>query len=361
MRKRKATVMQRKTTLGLGALCLLGGSLFATENKDWNCEKNIYLNGVHFWADGPASYFQLLGAEDAASGNCALHLFVPPVKGYSQFGVTLTRMPENALAIVFSYRAPNGTAPRTAELREINSQWKRVRSFKAGFTMKPATEWTQMVLPLVSFRNLVPESLRKLPEGNNCLLLFDFHSKAPFDVQLDDFCWQLADGSTVPVCDFEKFNADKWKPDYLWTWADKASDHPTVALLGNAEAGEGRQSLKVTFYGCRDFQGISFFRPRTLEEGMTAFSFRYRSIEGDLPSGVILVRKDDDGQKQFICRDLAWQKDGQWHTMTLPLESFVNRQSTIRPGDSLSVDFNGSAGIKGTFAVDDLKFVAAGK
>lgn len=349
--------MMKKTALFVSALCMLGGTLAA---KDWNCEKQFSLPGAHFWADGPAAYFQLLGAEEAASGNSALHLFVPPVKGYSQFGVTLTQMPKDAQAIIFNYRAPNGTTPRTAELREINSQWKQLRSFKAGFTMKPAPEWTQMVLPLASFRGLTPESLQTLPAGNNCLLLFDFRSKSPFDVQLDDFCWQLADGSTVSICDFEKFNVDKWKPDYLWVWADKGSDHPTVALLGGAEAGEGKQSLKVMFYGCKDFQGISFHRPRTLEKGMTAFSFRYRSIEGDLPTSVILVRKDDDGKKQFICRKLDWQKDGQWHTMTLPLSSFVNSKGTISSGDKLYVDFSGDPETEGIFAIDDLKFVAGG-
>lgn len=352
--KRRVHIMI-KTAFLLGAFCLLSEPLSA---KDWNCEERASLNGLHFWADGSTPYFQLLDVEEAASGNSALHLFVPPVKGYSQFGVTLTQMPKEANAIVFCYRAPRGSAPRTVELREMNSRWKQQKSFKAGITWKKSAEWTTMSIPLASFRDLNPKNLQALPTGNFLLLLFNFHSKAPFDVQFDDFCWLLTDGETVPICDFEKFNADQWKPDYLWTWADKGSDHPTVALLGGTEAGEGQQSLQFRFYGCKNFQGISFHRPRTLEEGKTGFSFRYRRIEGDLPSSVVLVRKDPDGAKQFICRKLNWQKDDQWHTMTLPISSFVNSKSVIRPGDKLSVNFNGTAEIKGVFAIDDLKFVS---
>lgn len=352
-------MMKRNVSL-LTAVFMFGGLLAAAETRDWNCEKNLTLNGVHLWADGAVPYFRLLGPEDAASGNSALHLFVPPVKGYCQFGITMTEIPENAGAIVFNYRAPRGTAPRTVELREMNHQWKQQSSYKAGITMKPADEWVQMRIPLTAFRSLKPGALNSLPEGNFLLLLFDCRSKAPFDVQLDDFGWLLNNGDVIPVCDFEKFNADTWKPDYLWTWADAESDIPTVALLGGEDAGEGNQSLEIRFYGCKDFQGISFHQPRTLEEGMTAFSFRYRSIEGDMPSGVLLVRRDPDGQKQFLCRELDWRKDGRWHTMTLPLARFVNAGNTIRPGDKLSVDFNGTPGIKGVFAVDDLKFVSDG-
>jgi len=356
----------KKTLLALGIGLSAAAALFGAEQVVYDMEKCVALPGMSFWADGPQPVFRLLAPPECASGNSAMEVRFFPIKTYCNFGFTAPYPPEDCKALTFNYKDPVGTPPGIVELRELDGNWKQVRSFTARITWEPASEWTAKTIPVEQFPGL-SEALRgPAAKGRRMIVLFNYTNKREgAGVKLDDAAWLTAGDKRLPICDFEKFRADTWVPDGMWLWADRESDNPTASLLSGGEAGGGLLSLAFRFGDCRYFQGISFHRPVEVPEGGAAFSFRYRVLEGGIAPDIRLIRPGEQGELVFSCRDFKPEEGNGWHTAVIPFDRFRQQKapgnyrgnlSALKPGDKLRIDFCAGPGYAGSFALDDLKF-----
>lgn len=356
--------MKKKTLLALG-IGLSVAALSGAEQVVFDMEKCVALPGMQFWADGPQPVFRLLAPPECASGNSAMEVRFLPVKSYCNFGFTAPYPPTDCTALTFKYKDPSGNPPGVVELRELDGNWKRTRSFEARIDWPPAAEWTTKTIPVEQFPGL-REALQKPEKDRKMLVLFNFSNKREgAGVKLDDVAWLTAGEKRVSICDFEKFHADTWVPDCMWLWADKESDNPTAEILAGEEAGGGLLSLAFRFGDCRHFQGVSFFRPVEVPKDGNAFSFRYRVLEGGFPPQIRLIRPGEQGELIFLCLDFRPEEGKGWHTAVIPFDRFQQQKapdnyrgdlSALKPGDKLRADFCAGPGYTGAFALDDLKF-----
>ncbi len=342
----------------------LAFGLSAAEATIADMEQCIRLPGMNFWADGPLPGFELLTGTECASGNSAMKVNFFPAKSYCNFGFAESALPANCTGIAWKYKNVSGAPPSILELRS-QKEGKTADSFVCGITWQPGSEYREAVIPLAGFKRGKGE----LTPGHQYLVLFNFKGSAPASVTLDDVCWVLADGSRVPICDFEQFHADAWVPDGMWLWADDSSSDPVASLLQGSEAAAGNVSLKFRFFDCRDFQGMTFFRPVEVPAGSNALSFRYKLFEGRFPHRIQLIRHlGGDGKNRIVCQyaKFAPEPGGEWRTAVIPFAEFRKirtegdvrtEHDDIRPGDRVSLIFQGERATAGVFALDEIKLV----
>ena len=352
-------------------LCIAGSAfrLAAVPAIIADMEQSIRLPGMNFWADGPLPGFELLSGSECASGNCAMKVNFFPARTYCNFGFSESALPPECVGIAFKYKNVSGNPPSILELRS-QKDGKTVDSFIHGLTWQPGSEYREMVIPLADFKLQLKRDSGKLTAGNKYLVLFNFNGKKTASVTLDDVCWVLADGRKKPICDFEQYHADTWVPDGLWLWADDSSSNPVASLLQGTEAAAGNVSLKFRFFGCRYFQGITFFRSIQVPPDGNALSFQYKLFDGKFPRQIQLLRLIGDNMKNrvvYLYDGFTPKPLGKWETVVIPFAKFSKirvegnaepEYDDIRPGDRIYLIYQGEQNDVGTFALDEIKIIA---
>ena len=136
------------------------------------------------------------------------------------------------------------------------------------------------------------------------------------------------------------------------------------------EAAAGNVSLKFRFFGCRYFQGITFFRSIQVPPDGNALSFQYKLFDGKFPRQIQLLRLIGDNMKNrvvYLYDGFTPKPLGKWETVVIPFAKFSKirvegnaepEYDDIRPGDRIYLIYQGEQNDVGTFALDEIKIIA---
>lgn len=126
-----------------------------------------------------------------------------------------------------------------------------------------------------------------------------------------------AGASSVVIADFEN-----GKVDGVQIYCDQESGKPSRPEINNDEVLSGNYALKVTFNGCRKYQGVHFHKAPALPEKSIAISFLIKPVYGPPPTGLVLGEVNKRYSKAVISGYAPLNLNGNdWQKVTIRLDS----------------------------------------
>ncbi len=119
--------------------------------------------------------------------------------------------------------------------------------------------------------------------------------------------------------DFETFKPQDY-PAGCGFWADAKSKRPEWKIDSNAAA--GKQALRLTFHGCKSFQGVNFHMGKKPADA-DAIVFWAKVLSGRPPAILNLEEKEPGGKgAEFFISQFSYGKPGVWTKINVPISSF---------------------------------------
>lgn len=141
-------------------------------------------------------------------------------------------------------------------------------------------------------------------------------------------------GATPPV------NFENGKIDGVQIYRDRESGKPPRPEISRDEILSGNCALKISFAGCKKYQGFHFHRVPPMPEGATAISFLIKPLYGPPPTTLALgevVKRYDKPLLTVTCPLPINGSD--WQKITIPFNELRpgrrtagNSKFTAKPG-----------------------------
>lgn len=124
-----------------------------------------------------------------------------------------------------------------------------------------------------------------------------------------------AQGATSPV-DFEN-----GKIDGAQIYHDRESTQPPLPEISREEILSGECALKISFAGCKKYQGFHFHRVPPMPEGAVAISFLIKPLYGPPPVALAIGEVKKRYEQPTITGTHSLNiKGNDWQKITIPLD-----------------------------------------